>query len=545
MIPGSNLLRSALRLLGNQTVILYRYAGRVTTDTGRDVSAFSPPITHPEGSVQPLPRARYADLGLDYSKSAVTWFVPTIVQGVERDRSPDKFVFGSRLYEVHAVTPWNLQDGWNEVVGVDVGPSSEAPIVAVEWSDIDNVPSNIQEAAELATSGIVVRKADGDWVTSQYFVLVESLADLPAPSGNVITLAANVTYFIAGTIDLAGLQIVASQNTTIIGGSSENSKLTSTGLSSEVPFITSQWSLPMRNLTIEAATAISLNATANPNQAIDWFGVNFTNCENVGTIGGYNNFIMTDCALLNSANMYFDGSVGTAGFNQCLFSGRAGNPTIRVFDSAVISRRFRVVYSAFVTPSAGVGVNFGTGASVPVEGYILDTCNFSGDGAAISGVQHTDNKALFVNCKGVPNTAALANYWMLNNATATDIVNPGEPVKVAGTTTASANTQKYIVTDNNAEYTGGIDRDVYLSGVASVSASAPNLQIALYFAKNGAVIPESEIIVTSNSLNRSESVAFQSIATVSPGDDISVWVSNETNNTDVTVSHLNVTIVAG
>lgn len=123
MIPGSNILRSALRLLGNQTVILYRYAGRVTTPTGRDVSAFSPPITHPEGSVQAVPRTRYSDLGLDYSKDYVTWFVPTIVQGVERDRSPDRFIFGIRLYEVHSVTPWNRQDGWNEVVGVDIGPA--------------------------------------------------------------------------------------------------------------------------------------------------------------------------------------------------------------------------------------------------------------------------------------------------------------------------------------------------------------------------------------------------------------------------------------
>lgn len=543
MIPGSNLLRSALRLLGNQTVILYRYAGRVTTATGRDVSAFSPPITHPEGSVQALPRSRYADLGLDYSKSAVTWFVPTIVQGVERDRSPDKFVFGPRLYEVHAVTPWNLQDGWNEVVGVDIGPSSEAPIVAVDWSDIDNVPANIQEAAELSTSGIVIRKADGNWVTSQFFVLVESISDLPLPVAGVITLAANVTYFIAGTIDLNGLRLAGSQNTAIIGGSSENSRLMSTGLSSEVPLITSQWSLPMRNVTIESATAVSLNAGANPDQALDLFGVNFTDCENVGSIGGYNNVIMTDCALINSANLYFDGPVGTVGFNQCLFSGRAGSPTIRVFDTATISRRFRGIYSAFVTPGTGTAIDFGTGATVPVEGYILDTCNFSGAGTALSGVLSNDNKALFRNNVGIQNTASAANYWMLANATPTDIQTQSVPVKAAGTTIGSPNTQKFTLTNNRATYVGGLTREFSLSAVASVSASAQNLQIALYFAKNGAVIAESEIVVTSNSSNRAESIALQCLATLAPNDFVEVWVANQTNATDVTVSHLNVSII--
>jgi hypothetical protein len=122
-VPGSNLLRAALRAIRPQSVTLYRFAGRTTSATGRDVSTFSPPVLVTEGSVQAVPRTRYAAMGLDFTRSYVTWFTSASVRGIERDRAPDQFVFGGRLYDVTSVTPWNLQDGWNEVVGVDLGPA--------------------------------------------------------------------------------------------------------------------------------------------------------------------------------------------------------------------------------------------------------------------------------------------------------------------------------------------------------------------------------------------------------------------------------------
>jgi hypothetical protein len=64
----------------------------------------------------------------------------------------------------------------------------------------------------------------------------------------------------------------------------------------------------MRNITIEHGTAINLDATANANQALDWFGVNFTDCAIIGTIKNYSNFVMTDSAFLNSQGLTFDGT---------------------------------------------------------------------------------------------------------------------------------------------------------------------------------------------------------------------------------------------
>ena len=541
MIPGANLLRMALRLIGPQTVVLYRFSARTLEPNGQWVSAFSSPLVVTEGSLQAVPVTRYAAMGLDYERTYVTWYTSALCQGAARDRAPDQFVWNGRLFDVHSVTPWMLQDGWNEVVGVDVGPASEVPVVT-DWSDIENIPANVESLANLAATGAMGRRLNGDIRAYPGLVFVGSVADLPEAVNGAITLARDTTYFFTGTVDLAGSVLICSANTVIIGGSSENCRIRSTTLSSEVPMIYSAWSLPMRNITIEHGAALNLDASANPNQAIDWFGVNFTGCNVVGVIAGYNNVIFTDCALLDSANLTFDGSVGTIGFSQCLLSGIAGFPTIVVPGTADIGRRFRVIYSAFITPSGGTGISFSESAAVPVEGYILDTVNFSGAGAATSGVAYTDNKALFVNCKGVGNSAEIASYSMSANATVTDIVTQGIPVKVAGTTTASPLVQKFTLSNNRATYTGEISRSFAVSAVASITASAQNLQIGFYVAKNGAVIPSSEMYVTTNQASRAESVAIQSIVDLSNGDYVEVWVENDTNSTDVTVTFLNVQV---
>ena len=124
MIPGAKLLAQALTVIASQPVVYYRFTGRDTSATGRDVSAFAPGVTIPLGSVQAVPRTRYESMGLDNSKSYVTWFVMANALGVERDRAGDEFEWNGRRYGIESVTPWFAQDGWNEILGIDKGPAS-------------------------------------------------------------------------------------------------------------------------------------------------------------------------------------------------------------------------------------------------------------------------------------------------------------------------------------------------------------------------------------------------------------------------------------
>jgi hypothetical protein len=193
---------------------------------------------------------------------------------------------------------------------------------------------------------ITAINTSGGGLTSGEIIFVSTTEDLPTPVNGVITLADNVTYFFTTVVDLLGDRLVCGENTTILGGSSENCRIKSTGLVGTA-LITSVYSLPMRGITIEANVALNLDGDGTTT-ALDWFGVNFTDCATVGTIKDYSNFIMTDCAFLNSGGLTFDGTIGTIGFSQCLFDCNATNTVFILPATLTVTRRFRIIYSSFI-----------------------------------------------------------------------------------------------------------------------------------------------------------------------------------------------------
>ena len=376
------------------------------------------------------------------------------------------------------------------------------------------------------------------------FVFVNSKTDFPAAVSGVITLADNVTYFITKTIDLAGDRLVGGVNTTILGGSSENCILKSTGLSASTALITSIYSLPMRNLTITHGTALNLNGST-PTSALDWFGVNFTDCANVGLIANYSNFIMSDCALLNSANMTFDGTIGTVGFVNCLFSGLAAQTTLNFPATLTITRRIRIIYSSFVAFGGATAIYVDPNASVPVESYILDTVNMSGGATYTGGITYTDNKAFFSNCKGIVNSSAIGQMYYTNNTTPNTIATTNVFEKILGATTDSSINQKFSHTNNRLTYTGALARSFKVTSFVSAnSVSTNNVTILVRIYKNGVAIPESEAQASTSATGRNESFPSQAIIEMVQNDYVEIFIANTSNANNLLVTELNVVIEA-
>lgn len=377
-------------------------------------------------------------------------------------------------------------------------------------------------------------------------VFVAEKSDFPAPDGSgAITLADNTAYILAGTIDLTGDHIVCGRNSSLSGGSTENTRLKSTGLSASVGLLQSEWSVTLRDVTLDGVSGgklLDLDASANANQALDWRNVNFENTDNIGTIKSYGNFVGETIGILGAAGWVFDGTFGTIAFANTLFSGTATGTVVSIPATAVIQRRFRAVYSAVVVPTGGTGFDVSASASIPVEGYIFDTCNFAGGGTYLSGYDYTSNQARFVQNRGITNTAVVSGYYMQANATTTPIGTVGVAVKVLGTTTESAISQKFDnSTSNRATYDGAIPRNFEVQSVFSLS-SGNNHQIGFYIAKNGTVLPESETYVTTNSAGRLENGYVQVLLSMEDGDYIEAFVENDTATTDVLVDSMNLIV---
>lgn len=123
MIPGSNLLQQALTVIKPTAVDYYRYSGRATNAIGLDVATYDAAVRLSKASVQPVDRAAFKQMGLDYNKRYIEIFVlGADIEDLGRARAPDQFGYNGRRFEVIGETDWNEIDGWDRVLAVELGP---------------------------------------------------------------------------------------------------------------------------------------------------------------------------------------------------------------------------------------------------------------------------------------------------------------------------------------------------------------------------------------------------------------------------------------
>jgi hypothetical protein len=119
MVPGSNLLKRAARLIRLSPVQYYQFNSRVLNTARQWVASFDAPITLP-ASVQAVPRETYAQLGLDLQRNYVKIFASINAVDLSRDSSGDQFVADGMLYQIESQNTWYLRDGWVECLAVAV-----------------------------------------------------------------------------------------------------------------------------------------------------------------------------------------------------------------------------------------------------------------------------------------------------------------------------------------------------------------------------------------------------------------------------------------
>lgn len=120
MIPGSNLLNSALRVIASQSINYYQFTGRGLNDIGQNVAQYAAAQII-RGSFQPVPRNLYQNLGLDFNNIYVNFYVSKNILDVQRDVSGDQISYCGKRYQVLSATDWSGIDGWTGVLCVQIG----------------------------------------------------------------------------------------------------------------------------------------------------------------------------------------------------------------------------------------------------------------------------------------------------------------------------------------------------------------------------------------------------------------------------------------
>lgn len=119
MIPGSNLLNLAMSVIQKQQLGWVAYTGRTIAANGDYVPAYASAVTV-YGSIQPVKRTLYSQLGLDFQKNYHNIFVPKEIADIARASAGDHFTYKGQTFQVLSNEPWFRMDGWDQCLCVEI-----------------------------------------------------------------------------------------------------------------------------------------------------------------------------------------------------------------------------------------------------------------------------------------------------------------------------------------------------------------------------------------------------------------------------------------
>lgn len=120
MIPGMNILNTALTVIARQEALYHRAVSRGTNAIGQWVTTYAAPVPI-RGSIQAVPRETYQNLGLDYQKNYLSCYFTGNVSGIQRGESGDQMTWNGRRYQFLSESEWYAMDGWNGLMAVEIG----------------------------------------------------------------------------------------------------------------------------------------------------------------------------------------------------------------------------------------------------------------------------------------------------------------------------------------------------------------------------------------------------------------------------------------
>lgn len=366
-------------------------------------------------------------------------------------------------------------------------------------------------------------------------VVIAQESDFPDPVLGVITLEPDTDYLLVSDITTSN-RFVGSRPNTMRASSSQMVTLTYTGTGDM--FTITNPSFKIVNITVSCPNGNLFNSTAPDLPGIvQMVESNVKECETLGMIDG--NFItrFTNVAFENikTGGLTFNGAneilvvdVGVAflGGGSLIDLGSSTFNSISI-ESGTIP--VSAPGSFFLSGLANSG-NLNPGGL----GTVINNKGF-GSGQPLNGITTDDARWNFFANNNIADTRPDALMYLSAVAT-TAIVTTSVPVLMNGTWTESRTSQMTTTAAGRATYDG--EKNSTLPITAKVSAepvSGNGVQIGVYLAKNGVVINETEAYGTADA-GKPTSITVIWQDSFSNGDYYEVFIENNTNTTDITVS---------
>lgn len=369
------------------------------------------------------------------------------------------------------------------------------------------------------------------------YVLVKSQADLPAPVAGVITLAAGVLYEINGTIVLTNQ--INLNGCYLEGRDANNDKLVYTP--STGALFTGSEGGSIKVLTLSAPNAGSkvfdmTDLTNSKNMIIRDLIIGGSN--NVGNIKGFNIVYMSVINYSGNQNGITYESVTSLLLENMAWFSNNSNTFEKYVGTFTIIQKIGGFSSPLLANSA-VAVDV-TGVVALTSGSIK-TVDFGGDGTRISGVFSKKWEVEAVGITTEKDDVAGGNIY-ISSITTTTIATVGVPVKITSATTTSNLFRFTAPVSNRMVYAGTKTRTFQVMAAISMTSPANNKIYKFYIAKNGVVLPQTAQLRKIGTGTDVGALSIFGVVSLAPGDYVEVWVENTTDNTNIVIESMNMTV---
>ena len=383
---------------------------------------------------------------------------------------------------------------------------------------------------------VITITATGAALPATKVVNVNVIGDFPAPDTGVITLEADTVYVISNAISTAN-RFVMSNGTTVTGWSSAGPTFEYTG--SGVMFTGADVNCIFLNVQISCPSGTAFNFTRTTGfSAVVINNVGLISCATVAVFNAYITSIINFRVTFATQGILYTGAILNATILELsLFSLSASFVGI---DFGTATSDNIAVDRLSVTGVAGaVGVNGAAGdANLTATGFAtVSNSRFRGVVIPLTGIVVPDDvQWQFTGNQAIEDTMLDALLSMQGNAVATVIGTQSVGVLVAGTWVIEQVSQMTATTAGRATYNPAKDSRAPITASVTVEpVSGGTVTLGVCIAINGTIIPNS-LRTSATSAGNPITISCPWQETLTTGDYTEVFVSNESNTTNILVS---------
>jgi hypothetical protein len=369
-------------------------------------------------------------------------------------------------------------------------------------------------------------------------IIVQSLADLPAPAGGAITLEKGKNYIFSGVVNISPNYI--NLNGAIVQGHSPLTDVILSTVAGAVLRSTGE-AVHVQQITIApgsgATQAFNFTDATGTHTCAILTGTSVrdlsTGTLGVGQITGFRDIILLNTLWDTRSGVKIGGNVGGFTFAYNIIHGITSGSAIQFVaglnanDINISNNQFVYTTQPGITLDPGATVDFGRVIANIFRGITNYTVGFN---------SYSPGWEMSLNT-GLPNSRSYGYLYMDGNVTTTVFPGTGTFTKVAGTTTLVTG-QKFTASNNRLTYTGKrpITARVFIVIGARSPASSADYSIAL--AKNGSPItaPTSSLGPLAN--NQGFQIVLETEVSLVTNDYVEVFIRSNVISTNLTVPDL-------